>query len=135
MLMTGYLQGQQVSKSKQKSAFLGGQPKSQQKSAFLDEGQQNWPKPLVSHSLSSNIYQVFMQFAYKSKNISYFYLKTGTNIRENFFSIDNTMLDVYFFIYLGNFKIFRSAKGQHFLLEKVSKSQPFYGENSCRYPA
>ena len=76
-----------------------------------------------------------MQFAYKSKNISYFYLKTGTNIRENFFSIDNTMLDVYFFIYLGNFKIFRSAKGQHFLLEKVSKSQPFYGQDSCRYPA
>ena len=39
--LAGYLQGQQVSKSKQKSAFLGGQPKSQQKSAFLDEGQQN----------------------------------------------------------------------------------------------
>jgi len=75
-----------------------------------------------------------MQFAYKSKNISYFYLKTGTNIRKNFFSIDNTMLNVYFFIYLGNSKIFRSAKGQHFLLEKVSKSQPFYGQDSCRYP-
>ena len=38
---TGYLQGQQISQSKQKSAFLGGQLKSQQKSAFLNEGQQN----------------------------------------------------------------------------------------------
>ena len=67
---------------------------------------------------------------YSSKN-KYCCLKTCINMCENCFQIDNPTLNVYFQRFRKKQFIFSSRKK---LALFTSKSQPFYGLESCRYP-